>query len=102
MTTTKLTPEQIKHDLDQHALWLADKTQGKKLNWGGLDLSGANLSGANLSEANLSGANLSEANLSGANLSEANLIGANLKGVILSGDNLVGTNPRRVILDNNA
>lgn len=54
------------------------------------DFGGVNLSGADLFRVNLSGANLSGVSLSGANLSGASLSWANLSGVSLSGANLSG------------
>ena len=67
-----MTPEQIKHVLEQHYLWLKGGG-GEK----------ANLYGANLYWANLYGANLERANLEEANLKGANLKGAYLKGAYL-------------------
>ena len=61
-----------KEQLDAHAEWVKDHSQGSRLVLSHANLIGANHSRANLSWANLIGANLSEANLSWANLREAN------------------------------
>lgn len=97
----------LREILEQHALWLQDRTQGKRADLSGaklygIDLSYANLSGADLTyadlshadlrKANLSYANLSFANLHDANLSGANLSGAELNNAYLSGANLSGAN----------
>ncbi|WP_050529091.1 pentapeptide repeat-containing protein [Pseudaestuariivita atlantica] len=57
---------------------------------GKVQLGGAQLQGANLSEARLRGAGLGEARLQGAKLVGARLQGANLNGARLQGANLVG------------
>ena len=86
----KMTQEELKSILDQHALWLEDSTKGQKANLQGADLQGAYLREADLRGANLRGANLQGANLRGADLQGANLRAADLRGVDLQGANLRG------------
>ena len=88
----KLTEKQIKEDLRLHDLWLERDPEGKRIDWGGANLKGANLWGADLKGANLEEANLEGANLDGANLEGAHLKGANLWGACLKGANLKGAN----------
>ena len=84
--------ELLKKGRWQDALSL-NKAKGKeRLDLGGADLSGANLTKANLADADLEWANLSGANLTRASLFGANLTGANLTGADLSGANLTATN----------
>jgi uncharacterized protein YjbI with pentapeptide repeats len=80
-----------KEELELHAKWLCNESDGVRLVKADANLSGANLSGANLSGAYLRGADLSNADLSGANLSGANLSGAYLSGAYLRGADLRGT-----------
>ena len=68
MASDPLSPEQIAEALRLDKLYRHHKAGGKRLNW-----PGANLRGADLRFANLSGANLRFANLSGANLRSADL-----------------------------
>ena len=75
----KYTEEELNKILEDHQLWLNDKTKG-----GRADLEYANLNGADLEGAILSGVNLSHANLGSAILSGANLLDADLEGAILS------------------
>jgi uncharacterized protein YjbI with pentapeptide repeats len=98
-----MTQEQLKPILEQHLLWVRNKTEGQRADLSGADLykadlSRANLSGADLYGANLSGANLYRADFSGANLYGANLYGANLSRVDLSGADLSGANLYRADL----
>jgi uncharacterized protein YjbI with pentapeptide repeats len=65
--------ESLKEILEQHKLWLEDKTKGKRADLSYVDLSYADLSDANLSGADLSGANLRYVNLRYADLSGADL-----------------------------
>ena len=88
----KLTEKQIKEDLRLYRLWLERDPEGKRIDWGGANLKGANLWGADLKGANLEGANLWGADLKGANLEGANLWGANLEGANLRGADLWGAN----------
>jgi len=83
----------LKPILEQHALWLADPSTGKRANLQGANLRWADLQGANLREADLQGAdlrwaNLRGADLQGADLQEADLQGANLRGADLRGADL--------------
>ena len=73
----------LKPILEQHALWLADPSTGKRANLQGADLRWADLREADLRWANLQGtdlrwADLREADLQGADLRWANLRGADL------------------------
>ena len=78
-----MNADELTQILEQHKLWLADKTQGKRA-----DLRSANLRSANLCGAKLSYADLSESDLRGANLSYANLRHADLRGADLRSANL--------------
>ena len=78
-----VTKEELNTILEQHKLWLEDKSKGKRA-----DLEGANLCGAILREANLRFANLSSVSLTGADLEYADLNGADLQCANLSGANL--------------
>jgi len=83
-----MTNKELKEILDQHQIWLEDRSKGKRadlrrVDFSGVDLSGVNLSRADLRRANFSGANLVEANLSGAILRGVNLQGVDLQGVDL-------------------
>ena len=89
----KITEEELKTILEQHALWLdSDEIEGKFADLRYANLYRANLSGANLTRANLYGANLYCANLTSANLYRANLSGANLYRANLTGSNLYRAN----------
>ena len=73
----------IKKILEDHGLWISDKTKGVRA-----DLRDANLKDANLRDANLAGADLKcadliRANLRRADLSDTDLRGANLYGAYL-------------------
>ena len=103
----RLTEEEIKRVLNDHEVWLKtylkfDTQQARsdlrKANLCGGDLSGPNLSGAILMYANLSGANLSYTNLSGAQLRGANLSGALLQSANLGGAQLSDANLSGAIL----
>lgn len=91
-----LAPE-LKQEYDSHKLWLhTNGAEGKRLDWSGRDLRGANLyrvdlSGATLAEANLYRVDLSEADLSGADLTGANLTETDLTETSLFGTNLFET-----------
>lgn len=82
---------QMKKDLEQHEVWLKDKTQGKRLNWSNQDLSYFNLSNKNLQKAYLVNVNLSYANLSYTNLSRTFLWDSNLSNADLSESDLCCT-----------
>ena len=61
-----MTKDELKTALKQHAAWVCNETNGKRLViQNGADLTGADLYGANLKGANLEGANLKGANLKG-------------------------------------
>ena len=78
-----MNADELTQILEQHKLWLADKTQGKLA-----DLFHADLRSANLCGAKLRGADLSESDLRGANLRYADLRHAKLRGAKLRGANL--------------
>ena len=59
----KVEQEKLNEVLKEHRLWLQNKSDGKRADLSGADLSGADLSGANLREADLSGTNLKRADL---------------------------------------
>ena len=89
----KITEEELKTILEQHALWLnGNEKEGKCADLTGANLTRADLTSADLAFANLTGANLTGANLSGANLRRANLSGANLTRADLSVADLRGAN----------
>jgi hypothetical protein len=71
--------ESLQEILEQHKMWLEDKTKGKRADLSDANLFDANLRDANLRYADLRGANLSDANLSGVDLHGANLHGADLR-----------------------
>jgi hypothetical protein len=84
----KVSEDELHMLLEQHRLWLKDKTQGRPLWLQNCDLSKVNLSGAivdyalfgttDMTGANLQGVDLSYASFNGANLTEANLVRAKL------------------------
>jgi len=88
-----------KEELELHAKWLCNESDGVRLVKASADLSGAYLSGANLSGADLRGAYLSGAYLSDADLSGADLSGACLSGANLSGADLRGANGLPIAAD---
>ena len=75
---TKMTDQAIAETVAEHAKWLANPKLGRRANFSGQDLSGAQLTGANLTNADLSGSLLTSADLTGASLYCANLRGASL------------------------
>ena len=103
-----MNADELTQILEQHKLWLADKTQGKRADLFHADLRSANLCGAKLRGADLSGcdlrfaslryadlrgcdlrfASLRHANLRGCDLRDANLSDANLSGCDLRGCDL--------------
>lgn len=75
--------EQLGRELEEHAKWLSNPNEGKRINWHGralkwVNLQGVRFQGANLQGTNLEGTNLQGANLEGANLEEVNLEWADL------------------------
>jgi len=64
--------------LDQHKIWLEDRSKGKRADFSDADLRGADLRWANLQGADLRRADLRRADLSKADLREADLKGADL------------------------
>jgi hypothetical protein len=84
--------------VEDHKLWLGDKTKGKRADLRDANLSGADLLGVNLRNADLRDANLNGADLIGANLRGADLRDANLNGADLSNANLKGANLRNADL----
>ena len=89
----KITEEELKEILEQHALWLdSNGKEGKCADLSDADLRRANLYYANLRCADLTDADLSYANLRCANLYVADLSGANLYGAYLTGVDLIGAN----------
>ena len=84
-----MTRDELTAIVANHALWLSDKTKGKRAY-----LRGADLRGADLQEADLRGANLRGTNLRGADLRKANLRGADLRWADLSDANLRGADLR--------
>ncbi len=84
----------LKLMLSDHQKWFysGGKT-GRRLNLGGADLIGVDLSKTNLREAAFSGANLSEANLREADLTGAHLSGTKLDGANLQKALLIGAYP---------
>ena len=70
--------------LEQHKLWLSDKTKGKRADLCGCDLRGCDLRGCDLRGCDLRFAKLRYADLRGANLSYANLRDADLRYANLS------------------
>ena len=91
----KYTEEELNKILEDHKLWLTDRTTGKRA-----DLSGANLENVNLTLANLSNADLRHANLRYADLRDANLNFAGLEGADLICANLIDTDLRYANLEN--
>jgi len=73
----------LKPILEQHALWLADPSTGKRANLQGADLRWTDLREADLRWANLQGADLRWADLREADLQGADLRWANLRGADL-------------------
>ena len=105
-----MNKEQLQTVLEQHKLWLQDRSTGERANFRNADLRftnlrgadlydanlyGADLRGANLGDADLRYANLFDANLFDANLRYADLRGADLRYANLSGANLHGANVLR-------
>ena len=78
--------------LEQHRIWLIDRSKGSCAHLNNADLRGADLRGADLRGANLSNANLRGADLGYADLSNAVLAYADLSDVVLRYANLTGAN----------
>jgi uncharacterized protein YjbI with pentapeptide repeats len=92
--------------ISQHQLWLqTEGREGRRGNFSGYDLRGADLRDIwapeiNMRGADLSGANLSGAELQGADLSEAILENTNFRNAKLDGANLSRTQAKRAYFDN--
>ncbi len=85
----RITTEELKQILADHALWLSGEV-GRRADLSGAILRGADLRGADLRGADLRGADLRDAILRGADLRDAILRGSDLSGASLSGSNLSG------------
>jgi uncharacterized protein YjbI with pentapeptide repeats len=97
--------DDLNNILEQHRIWLIDRSKGSCAHLNNADLRGADLRGADLNNADLRGADLRGANLTGANLrgadlSNAVLAYADLSDVVLRYANLTGANLRGADLSN--
>jgi len=87
-----MNADELRTILDEHEKWLCGNG-GKRANFRGADLTGADLTGADLT-----GAYLRDADLWGAYLRDADLWGAYLRDAYLRGANLRGANFRDAYL----
>ena len=89
-----MNANELKEILDQHKLWLADKSTGRRADLSYADLRFAGLRGCDLRHASLRGANLRYAKLRGCDLRFAKLRGCDLRDAGLSGCGLRGCDLR--------
>lgn len=99
----KMPSSEIRKILDEHVRWARKEEGGRRADFKGAYLVGANfegeyLEGANFEEAILMRANFEGASLKGANLRGADLGGANLRRAILNEADLSGANLSRADL----
>ena len=71
----KISEEELKEVISNHALWLEDHNKGKRAELNGYHIENVDISGVDLSQADLSGSSFTKVKLIGTNLSGARLIG---------------------------
>ena len=75
MGSKKISEEELKEVIRNHALWLEDHNTGKRAELNGYRIEDVDISGVDLSQADLSGSSFTKSKLIGTNLSGARLLG---------------------------